>query len=137
MAGWLAICGSVAHLVLTPTMRTGQWSEIFSGGLWNTVTLEPSGGQLAVAEAFWLTPGSFAAPLLLLGCYVVWSSRQGNRVPGWLGWGMGVWGIAAVIMLPASPGWLFPVIGALIVLGDRRPAATPSHPAEPAKEALR
>lgn len=121
-AGWLAIAGAVLHLVVTPLLRADVWSGLISGGPWNSVTLEPSTATLPAAEAFWLTPGSFAAPLLLLGGYLVWSVRQGHRVPGVLGWGLIAWGAIDLLLLPASPAWLFPVLGLLVVLGDRRPA---------------
>lgn len=123
-AGWLAVVGGSFHLVITPLQRSGAWSIVAGEGVVNTVTLKPSTpAELAVAEAFWLTPGSFAVPLLLLGAFVVWSSRRGQRVPGWLGWGIGAWGAVVATMLPASPAWLFLLVGGLIVLGDRRRAA--------------
>ena len=72
----MAIAGSVVHLVLTPIARAGVWADIVSAGWWNTVTLRPSADQLRVAEAFWITPGSFAVPLLVLGILVVFSARE-------------------------------------------------------------
>lgn len=123
-AGWIAIAGSAFHLVATPLSRGSAWSEVFSQGWWNTVTLEPTPERLPVAEAFWLTPGSFAAPLLLFGALVVWSANQGHRVPAAFGWGMAAWGVAAVSLLPASPGWIFPLIGGLIIAGDRQRTRT-------------
>lgn len=118
-AGWIAIAGSTVHLVATPLIRSSVWSEVFSQGWWNTVTLEPTAAQLPVAEAFWLTPGSFAAPLLLFGALVVWSANQGHRVPAAFGWGLVAWGAAVVTLLPASPGWIFPLVRGLIIAGDR------------------
>lgn len=117
--GWVAIGGSVIHLVLTSIARTDVWRDIVSAGWWGTVTLRPSAEQLQVAEAFWLTPGSFAVPLLVLGALVVISARKGNRVPGVLGWILAAWGIFCASLLPVSGAWLFIVIGVLFVAGDR------------------
>ncbi|MDQ0577145.1 DUF6463 family protein [Agromyces albus] len=122
--GWLAIGGSVIHLVLTSIARADVWRDIVSAGWWGTVTLRPSAEQLRFAEAFWLTPGSFAVPLLALGILVVFSARKGNRVPGVLGWILAIWGVFCAALLPASGAWLFIVIGVLFVAGDR-PAAVP------------
>ncbi|WP_431775214.1 hypothetical protein [Streptomyces cucumeris] len=59
-------------------------------------------------------------PVLALGCYIVCSIRHHQRVPGWLGWLMLVWGLFLVTTLPVSPGWAIPISGVLVVLGDRR-----------------
>jgi hypothetical protein len=59
-------------------------------------------------------------PLLVLGSHIVWATRQGHRVPAWIGWIVLAWGLIFATALPASPGWLLPVIGGLIVIGDRR-----------------
>lgn len=117
--GWVAIAGSVIHLVLTSIARTDVWRDVVSAGWLNTVTLRPGAEQPRVAEAFWLTPGSFAVPLLALGILVVFSARKGNRVPGVLGWILAVWGILCASLLPVSGAWLFIVIGVLFVAGDR------------------
>ncbi len=123
--GWVAIAGSVVHLVLTPIARAGVWADIVSAGWWNTVTLRPSADQLRVAEAFWITPGSFAVPLLVLGILVVFSAREGHRVPGALGWILAVWGAVGASLMPLSGAWLFIVVGVLFVVGDR--VRSPQH----------
>ena len=123
--GWVAIAGSVIHLVLTPIARAGVWADIVSAGWWNTVTLRPSADQLRVAEAFWITPGSFAVPLLVLGILVVFSAREGHRVPGALGWILAVWGAVGASLMPLSGAWLFIVVGVLFVVGDR--VRSPQH----------
>jgi Family of unknown function (DUF6463) len=76
------------------------------------------------SETFWVTLGSFGVPVLVLGCYVLWSARQGHRVPGWIGWVLLAWSLPFVTTLPASPGWMLTASGALIVLGDWRRSKT-------------
>ena len=117
--GWVAIVGSVIHLVLTSIGRAGVWADIVAAGWWNTVTLRPSADQLRVAEAFWISVGSFAVPLFTLGLLVVFTARRGHRVPGALGWILVVWGILCAGLLPVSGAWLFIVVGILFVAGDR------------------
>lgn len=119
-AGWTSVAFGTAHVLVAPyDMRDGLSSGL-SDGWWNAFTLEPSTtlAEFERSEAFWVTFGSFGAPMLVLGSYVVWSARQGQRVPGWLGWALIAWGAPLAFVLPSSPGWAIPVIGALLVLGD-------------------
>lgn len=119
-AGWLAIAFGCVHVVVAPLDQRHIWSQVVADGLWNTFTLEPTTlSQIQRSEAFWVTVGSFGVPMLAFGCYVVWSTRQHRRVPGWIGWMVLAWGLFFVTVLPASPGWVVPIIGGLIVLGDR------------------
>ncbi|WP_114906632.1 DUF6463 family protein [Ornithinimicrobium murale] len=121
-AGWVAIGMGAVHVVVAPLERGDVWSQVLGDGVWNTFTLKtPSTlSEFERAETFWTTFGSWGVPTLVFGGYVVWSARQGHRVPGWLGWTLLAWGAPLVIVLPASPGWAFPLIGGLIALGDRR-----------------
>jgi hypothetical protein len=128
--GWIALVFGAVHVVVAPleTRSRDVWSQAADEGWWNTFTLgEPTTlAEFERAERFWVTLGSWGVPLLVIGCYVVWSARQGHRVPGWIGWIMLAWSVPFVTALPASPGWLIAVIGGLIVLGDRRSSrATP------------
>lgn len=121
-AGWIAVGIGAVHVVVAPLELPDVWSQVGADGVWNTFTLDKPTtlSEHERAGAFWTTFGSFGVPILAFGSYVVWSTRQGHRVPGWLGWILLAWGVPFVIVLPASPGWAFPVIGGLIVLGDRR-----------------
>jgi Family of unknown function (DUF6463) len=120
--GWIALIFGAAHVIIAPLERRDVWSDAADEGWWNSFTLEEATtmAEFERAEAFWVTLGSWGAPVLMIGCYVVWSARQRQRVPGWIGWIMLAWSVPFVTALPASPGWLFAVSGALIVLGDRR-----------------
>jgi Family of unknown function (DUF6463) len=139
--GWIALVFGAAHVIIAPLERRDVWSDAADEGWWNTFTLEESTtlAEFERSETFWVTLGSWGAPVLTLGCYVVWSARQGHRVPAWIGWIMLAWSVPFVTALPASPGWLFAVSGALIVLGDRRSRqATPlrrGHESWPNREA--
>jgi hypothetical protein len=122
--GWIALVFGAAHVIIAPleSRSRGVWSDVADEGWWNTFTLEDAStiAEYERSLTFWVTLGSWGAPVLILGCYVVWSARQHQRVPAWIGWIMLAWSLPFVTALPASPGWLFAVSGALIVLGDRR-----------------
>jgi hypothetical protein len=122
--GWIALVFGAVHVIVAPleSRRRDVWSDAADEGWWNTFTLgEPTTlAEFERSETFWVTLGSWGVPVLALGAYVVWSARQGQRVPGWIGWILLAWSLPFVTALPASPGWLFAVSGAMIVLGDRR-----------------
>jgi Family of unknown function (DUF6463) len=123
-SGWIALLFGAVHVVVAPleSQRRDVWSQVLEDGWWNTFTLDKATtlAQFERSETFWVTLGSWGVPLLVLGAYIVWSTNQGYRVPAWLGWIMVAWGLIFATALPASPGWLLPLIGGLIVLGDRR-----------------
>jgi hypothetical protein len=129
-AGWLAIGMGVVHVVVAPLEEGDLWAKVVDEGVWNTFTIDvpATPGQFERAAGFWSTFGSWAVPVLALGCYVLWSARQYRRVPGWLGWIFLAWGLPLAIVCPTSPGWAFPIIGGLIVLGDRRRSRFVSGP---------
>jgi Family of unknown function (DUF6463) len=128
--GWIALAFGAVHVIVAPLESRSRdiWSQVVDEGWWNTFTLDESTtlAQFERSETFWVTLGSFGVPLLVLGSYVVWSTHQGHRVPGWIGWILLAWGLPFVTALPASPGWVLVVSGGLIALGDRRRSqATP------------
>jgi Family of unknown function (DUF6463) len=122
--GWIALVFGAAHVIIAPleSRRRDVWSDAADEGWWNTFTLEEATtlAEFERSHAFWVSLGSWGVPVLALGCYVVWSAWQSHRVPGWIGWILLAWSVPFVTALPAAPGWLFAVSGALIVLGDRR-----------------
>jgi hypothetical protein len=110
-------------------MRRDVWAQVVDEGFFGTVSLQPSADRLAVAEAFWFSPGSFGVPLLLLGCLVIRSTRRGERVPGWLGGGVAAWAVLIGLLGGFDTGSLaLLLVGALLGVGSwstRRPGRTP------------
>jgi hypothetical protein len=119
--GVLAVFAGILHLIAASLMRRDAWNQIFDDGFVNTVTLDPSADELAVAEAYWFSPGSFGVPLLLLGGLVAWLAWRGQRVPGLLGWGVVAWAVLLGLLGGFDAGtMIILLIGVLLVAGDRQ-----------------
>ena len=115
------MCGGLSHTVVAALSRQEVWTRIFDAGFFGTVTLTPSGDELAVAEAYWFSPGSFGVPLLLLGSLVTWLARRGARVPGWLGGGVAAWAVLLVLLGGLDTGSItLLLIGGLLAAGSVR-----------------
>ncbi|PXX64289.1 hypothetical protein DFR70_105474 [Nocardia tenerifensis] len=131
IAGWIAVAFGVVHVVVSPLDVRDTWSQAVADGWWNTFTLEKSAtlAQFERSEALWISLGSFGVPVLVLGCYIVWSTRHHQRVPGWIGWLMLGWALLLATAVPASPAWALLVCGGLIVLGDGKSSRPNGLPA--------
>lgn len=121
-AGWIAVAFGVLHIVASPLDHRDVWSDIFDQGPWQTLSLDVTAENLAYSEAFWVAPGSFGVPVLLLGAFVLWTAKLGERVPAPFGWAMTAWGAVLVALLPASPAWALLLVGVLLVWAARCPA---------------
>ncbi|MGC7101108.1 DUF6463 family protein [Amycolatopsis lurida] len=130
--GLLAMCGGLFHVVVSALMRHEVWAQIVDEGFFYTVTLNPAADRLAIAEAFWFSPGSFGVPLFLLGSLTVRLTRRGERVPGWLGWGVAVWAVLIGLLGGFDAGTIILLlIGVLLVLGARFSTKIDRSPAQP------
>ena len=115
------------HLLGSVPLRLDAWTPAAEVGLLSAKVIMPRTAQdREAAEAYWFSIGSFAAPTILLGGYLVWAAGRGVRIPAWLGWGLAAWGAVSMAFMPLSPAVLFPVAGLLIVAADRRPAERPA-----------
>ncbi|MFI9407625.1 DUF6463 family protein [Nocardia sp. NPDC052316] len=129
VAGWIATVFGAVHIVLSPVDVRDTWSQAVSDGWWNTFTLDQSTtlAQYERSEALWISLASFGVPIFVLGCYILWSTRQNHRVPGWIGWLVLLWALLLTTAVPASPAWSLLCCGAFLVLGDsKRTDPTPS-----------
>ncbi|MER7500536.1 DUF6463 family protein [Nonomuraea pusilla] len=116
-AGRAMILIAVAHTaVFAPLV---PWSSWLAGDL-----RDHTAGNDSVAT-FWALPGGFVVVLALLGLLVARAGRQGQRVPGYVGWTVLVWGALAVALIGPS-GFLLAIIpSALLIAADltaRRPS---------------
>ena len=118
--GLCAVGGGLLHTAVSALMRRDVWAQIVDEGFVNTVSLDPSPDRLAVAEAFWFSPGSFGVPLVLLGALVTRSARRGEPVPGWLGGAVAAWAVLLGLLGGFDLGtFTLLLIGALLVAGAR------------------
>lgn len=117
IGGVIAILGSVIHLTLTSFARADVWARIVGEGWWSTITLRPDAETITMAEAFWLTPGSFAVPLLLLGLVALSVAKNDLALPRAVGWVLIVWGAFCATLIPISGAWAFIAVGILFLRG--------------------
>lgn len=100
LAGRILVFLGTLHLVLLLARSAGRFDDWFGGAMWflqGEAFFEPSGA----ASAFWISLGSFALPLLLLGLLVSYLGKTGVPVPRSIGWGLALWGaVCAVVVVP-------------------------------------
>lgn len=126
----------IGHLFL---LALASWEDItgwVEEGMWAAVPLDlTDGGAAATVESqqnaltFWAGPGSFAVPLLLLGCLTWHLAGRGVAVPAGFGWGIVVWCVLGGVLLVPSPFFAGILAGALIIIAARkedRSGAAPS-----------
>ncbi|MCX5204986.1 DUF6463 family protein [Streptomyces sp. NBC_00237] len=123
-AGWIAAAFGLVHIAVAPIGNADDWAAIFQQGPWNTLSLDVTAENLRYSNAFWVSPGSFGVPMLLVGAFILWAAKRGQRVPAGFGWTMTVWGALLSALLPASPAWALLAVGALLLLAARHNAPT-------------
>ncbi|MCP2318120.1 hypothetical protein APR12_003473 [Nocardia amikacinitolerans] len=123
-SGIMIVLGT-GHLIL---LALSAWSDItgwVDRGVWAAVPLGLSDEEETVESAqnaltFWAGPGSFAVPLILLGCLTWHLTGRGVPVPAWVGWSLAAWCLLGGILLVPSPYFAGTVAGALVVLAARK-----------------
>lgn len=114
-AGRSMILIAVAHtLVFVPL---APWSSWLAGDLRNRVADAES------VALFWALPGGFVVVLTLLGLLVARAGRQGQQVPGYVGWVSLAWGAMAVGLIGPSGFMLAAIPAGLLIAAsftDRR-----------------
>jgi hypothetical protein len=121
LAGWFTVTFGTGHLLGSGPLRLDAWARSAEAGLLSADVITPQDAvEREAAEAYWFSLGSFGAPTLLLGAYIVWAAGRDVRIPGALGWGLAAWGAVMVAFMPLSPAMLMPAAGLMIVVADRR-----------------
>jgi hypothetical protein len=116
-AGWSLVAIAVLHTLVF--IGHPHWSSWLAGGLREG---SPDPDSLAT---FWALPGGFAVVMVVLGLLLARMGRRGERVPGYVGWALGIWALACVWLIGPS-GFLLGLLpagllAAAAVLGRRRP----------------
>ncbi|MFE3447107.1 DUF6463 family protein [Nocardia sp. NPDC059180] len=113
----LAFLGAV-HLTAATLFSYRHFAEWFSFGLWtlgaDITELSPSIG------GFWFGPGSFGAPLLLLGLVVIWMDRRAITPPAFLAWSLLAWTAVCALIFEPAPWVLATAAVVMLLVGIRR-----------------
>ncbi|WP_328923693.1 DUF6463 family protein [Streptomyces sp. NBC_00190] len=128
-SGIMLLLGT-GHLVLLTVFSWADVTGWVDRGVWAAVPLELAGGNgadptvesLQSHVAFWAGPGSFAVPLILLGCLIRHLAGRGVAVPAGIGWGIAAWCFVGGVLLVPSPYFVGMISGALVILAARRDA---------------
>ncbi len=114
-AGVLLVAVAIIHVVFTMNPYWPAWV----GG-----ELRDGTASAESLAAFWAQPGGFSVVMVLLGLMVLRAARRGERVPGYVGWGLLAWvGLCVVLVGPASGFTLVLVPPVLLVAADVRARA--------------
>ncbi|GAA2308872.1 hypothetical protein GCM10010149_68740 [Nonomuraea roseoviolacea subsp. roseoviolacea] len=109
-AGRAMVLIAVAHTVLFATLA--PWSSWLAGDLRNE---PPESDSVAT---FWALPGGFVVVLALLGLLAARAGRQGQLLPGYVGWALLAWGALAVSLIGPSGFLSIAVPAGLLIAAD-------------------
>ncbi|MGK5674304.1 DUF6463 family protein [Micromonospora sp. URMC 106] len=125
-SGIMLVLGT-GHLLLSTAFAREDIAGWVDRGVWAAVPLAlTDGGADQTVESvrngatFWAGPGSFAVPLILLGCLTWHLAGRGVAVPAGIGWGLAAWCLVGGVLLVPSPYFAGVAAGALIVLATRK-----------------
>ncbi|WP_218001905.1 DUF6463 family protein [Microtetraspora malaysiensis] len=124
------------HLSLLALFDWEDITDWVDRGMWAAIPLVLADGRavqtvdsLQNEVTFWAGPGSFAVPLILLGCLTWHLAGRGVAVPAGIGWGLAAWCVLGGVLLVPSPFFAGTISGALIILAARH-----EHRSEAARE---
>ncbi|MGW4684013.1 DUF6463 family protein [Streptomyces sp. NPDC004244] len=121
--GHLALLAYAAREDIAGWVDRGVWAAV-PLGLADGGT-DPTLEALQTKVAFWAGPGSFAVPLIVLGCLMWHLAGRGVPVPARVGWGLAAWSALGGVLLVPSPYFVGTAAALLVVLAARRGAAPP------------
>lgn len=127
--GPLMIAVGVVHVAITPVLFPESVKSIMRAGVINSIDAEPDLAQLR-GIAFWYATAGLG--LIFIGWTIAALESRGGKTPAALPLflaGLGVWG---VILMPASPFWVFIALAALAAVRNRAQRRADPASAEPA-----
>ncbi|WP_327093024.1 DUF6463 family protein [Nonomuraea sp. NBC_01738] len=112
-------------MILIAVLHTAVFAGLAPWSSWLAGDLRARIGGSESMVTFWALPGGFVVVLVLLGLLVARMAKQGERVPGYVGWALLGWVALAIFLIGPSGfiGGLVPA-GLLIAAGftGRKPA---------------
>jgi hypothetical protein len=124
IAGYILIVDGIVHLLLgiigTLIAIPERWTTIARAGFWNTIVPPWINEDISLQLTFWKQPGSFAIPLSILGCLIVWNAAQRHALPSFLGWLVLVFALIHCIMMPVSGAWSYLLAAILLIIHTYR-----------------
>lgn len=111
VVGSAVVMVGVVHLATSPFLYGDEIRSILRGGVVGSVDADPAVQDLRSLGFWFLTAG---VSLLVLGALVIRLEREHGVAPAVVGWlllGLGVWG---VLLVPASPFWVFVLLAVLV-----------------------
>ncbi|MBT2365833.1 hypothetical protein J7E88_11070 [Streptomyces sp. ISL-10] len=123
-AGRILLALGTLHLVVLGAQNTRYFGDWFTGELWGLPREEfvhPGGA----AGAFWVSLGSFAVPVMLLGILVMDLARREIAVPPVIGWGLAAWSLVGAMILEPTPVILL-LVPAVLLIRSQDPARASS-----------
>jgi hypothetical protein len=125
-SGIMLVLGT-GHLSLVALVAQEEVTGWADRGMWAAVPLALTDGGAAQAMeslqnkvTFWAGPGSFAVPLILLGCLTWHLAGRGVALPAGIGWGLATWCALGGVLLVPSPFFAGIISGALIIVAARK-----------------
>lgn len=110
----LTLAAATAHMLMGAATSYPHWSDIISGGLWNTV---PDDDDARMSTLWFMISGvAFFGIGLQARRFVIVT----GRTPTETGWILLALGIPVSLLEPASGGWSLIAIGILAVWTSRR-----------------
>jgi hypothetical protein len=131
IAGYILIVAGTGHLLLaiigTLNATPERWTTIFRTGFWNSIAPPWINEDIPLKFTFWTQPGSFAIPLSILGCFIVWNAVKRQALPSFLGWLVLVYALIICIMAPVSGFWLVLLAAILLIIHTYRQKQNEQH----------
>jgi hypothetical protein len=130
IAGYILIVDGIVHLLIgiigDLNSNPERWTTIVRTGFWYTI-VPPWIEHTTLQLTFWTQPGSFAIPLSILGCLIVWNAVHRQALPSFLGWLVLVFALITSIMAPIGGFWLNLLAAILLLIHTYRQKHNEQH----------
>jgi hypothetical protein len=113
-------------MILIAVLHTAMFAWLAPWASWLAGDLRDRSDGNDSMVTFWALPGGFVVVLVLLGLLVSRVGRQGQQVPGYVGWALLGWAALAIFLIGPS-GFLGALIPAGLLIAANLTAARTAH----------